>query len=161
MAGPSSTRSRPGLSLMARALQALAGREHSRQELRTKLLRWAAEEPDADARVELVLEQLAQRGHLSEARFVESRVHARAARFGNRRIEAELRRHGLAPDDATRAQLRSSEMARALEVWRKKFGVPGATAAERARQARFLTARGFSSDVVRQLVLRGADVDPA
>lgn len=151
---------RPRLSLTARALQALAGREYSRHELRTKLLQWASGEPDAKEQVESVLEELMAKGHLSEARFIESRVHVRAARYGSRRITLELRQHGLTPDAATLAQLRTTELARAREVWRKKFSQPGATAADRAKQARFLTARGFSGEVVRQLVLHGADDEP-
>ena len=82
----------PPLSLKARAMQWLALREHSRIELRRKLLR-AARQRDADtaqasdpaAEVDTLLDWLAAQRHLSEARFVESRVHARAQRFGNRR----------------------------------------------------------------------------
>jgi regulatory protein len=140
-----------GLSLKARALQWLANREHSRRELRIKLLRVAESEGAAD-QVDALLDELSAQGHLSEARFVESRVHARSARFGNRRIELELRQHGLAPDATTRQQLRATEMTRAREVWRKKFGQSAANAAERARQMRFLSARGFSADVVHKLV---------
>ncbi|HEY2977388.1 MAG TPA: recombination regulator RecX, partial [Burkholderiaceae bacterium] len=66
----------PGLSLKARALRWLSQREHSRQELRAKLLRLAADEP---LDVEDLLDQLAAQGHLSDARFVEARVHARHA----------------------------------------------------------------------------------
>jgi len=139
----------PGLSLKARAMQWLSQREHSRHELRAKLLRLAGDEP---ADVEALLEQLAAQGHLSDARFVESRVHARHAGFGNRRIELELRQHGLAPDPQLRQQLRATEMARALEVWRKKFGHRAADAAGRAKQARFLAARGFSADVVHKII---------
>ena len=138
-----------GLSLKARALRWLSQREHSRQELRAKLLRLAIDEP---ADVEALLDQLAAQGHLSDARFVESRVHARHARFGNRRIELELRQHGLAPDPELRQQLRATEMPRALEVWRKKFGHQAADAAGRARQMRFLAARGFSAEVVHKIV---------
>jgi regulatory protein len=52
--------------------------------------------------------------------------------------------------------LRGTELARAREVWRRKFGVPPQEAAERARQMRFLAGRGFSGDVVRRVV-SGAD----
>lgn len=142
-------------SLKARALQWLAGREHSRQELRAKLLR-AAADTDASAEIDTLLDQLEASGLLSAARFIEGRIHARAARFGNRRIEHELKQHGLAPDAATRDQLRANELARAREVWRRKFGQAALSAAERARQSRFLIARGFSGDVVRKLV-SGAD----
>lgn len=138
-------------SLKTRSLQWLAGREHSRQELRAKLLRVAAD-ADAAAEVDRLLDQLESSGLLNAARFIESRVHARAARFGNRRIEYELRQHGLAPDAATQDRLRATELTRARDVWRKKFGRLPANPAERAKQARFLAARGFSGEIVRKLV---------
>jgi len=138
-----------GLSLKARALQWLSRREHSRQELRTKLLRLADGDP---AEVEAVLNQLVAQGHLSDARFVEARVHTRHARFGNRRIELELRQHGLAPGPEQQHQLRATEMARAYAVWHKKFGQRATDAAGRARQARFLAARGFSAEVVHRII---------
>jgi regulatory protein len=142
-------------SLKARALQWLAARDYSRQELRAKLL-CAAADTELPTEIDALLDQLEASGLLNTARFIESRVHARAARFGNRRIEYELRQHGLAPDAATQDQLRSTELARAREVWRKKFGRPATNLAERAKQTRFLAARGFSGDVVRRLV-SGAD----
>lgn len=138
------------LSLKTRALRWLAQREHSRHELRAKLLRVdGAEGEEVDA----LLDQLVAQGHLSDSRFVESRVHARQARFGNRRIEQELRQRGVLPDAALCQQLRATELARARAVWGKKFGGRvAADAAGRARQARFLAARGFSAEVVRKVV---------
>ena len=185
------------LSLRARALQLLAQREHSRLELRRKLLahaerlaqpdareavrsaasavsnldagpaggepgatrsRRAPPSPQTQAEVDALLDELAASGMASEARFVETRVRARAARQGNLRIVQELARHGLQLSaDATRT-LKASEYARAKEVWLRKFGAPASDAAGRARQMRFLAARGFSPEVVRRL-LRGADDD--
>jgi regulatory protein len=140
-----------GASLQARALRWLANREHSRQELRAKLLR-TADGDDAAAQVDALLDRLAAHGWLNERRFVESRVNARQARFGNRRIESELREHGLTLDAAAAARLRASELARAHEVWRKKFGQRASDAASHAKQVRFLSARGFSSEVVHKVV---------
>lgn len=159
-------------SLKVRALQWLAQREYSRTELRQRLMRVAAEreatespgdEPaDASAvqaRVDELLDWLQAHRYLSDERFVESRVHARAARYGNLRIRQELAQHRLAlPADAEHA-LKASELARAQEVWARRFGAPPQSVAERARQARFLIGRGFSADVVRR-VLRGGGVDP-
>ena len=149
--------SRPPLSLKARALQWLANREHSRFELRAKLLRAAGDAHTAD--VDALLDQLALQGHMSDARFVESRLHARSARFGNRRIEHELRQHGVAIDAATQAQLRATELARAHQVWCKRFGVLAQDAAGRARQARFLAARGFSAEVVHKVVSADHEIE--
>ena len=165
------------LSLKGRAIALLAQREHSEIELRRKLLRWAraaadraagsAGDGDADpdaaaqqaaARVDALITWLREHDYLSEARFVDSRLHARSERFGNLRIRQELAQHGLSlPADAAQA-LKDSELQRAAEVWRRKFGASAATPAtpaERARQARFLAARGFSGEVVAR-VLRGA-----
>lgn len=160
-------------SLKVRALQWLAQREHSRQELRVKLLhlvgRSAAAQqvaepaPDPAAEVDALLDWLAAHGHLSEARFAESRVHARQSRYGNLRIRQELQQHGVALDADAQQALAHSEFDRAKEVWRRKYGSPAPDAAGRVRQMRFLVGRGFSMDVVRRLVRSGPtdDGDPA
>lgn len=149
-----------GKSLQARALRWLANREYSRQELRAKLLR-VLDGEDTVTQVDALLDQLAAQGWLDERRFVESRVHVREARFGNRRIESELRQHGLTLDPSTVAQLRASELARAREVWRKKFGQRASDAAGHARQVRFLSARGFSAEVVHKVVSGDHDTESA
>lgn len=160
----------------------LAQREHSRAELRRKLLRVARAElaereqaraasdlplgeapaaqgcADPERCVDQLLDWLQAHRYLSEARFVESRVHARAARYGNLRIRQELAQHGVAPDEPTQQQLRDTELSRAREVWRRKFDAQPSDANERAKQMRFLAQRGFSADVVRRVV-RGADDD--
>jgi regulatory protein len=166
-------------------LQWLAQRDHSRRELREKLLRWQSDQAEqaqhaehtehaehaqhasqcadaaadaATASVDELLDQLQAAGHLSDERFAESRVHARSARFGNRRIAQELRQHGAAPTQAAMEALKASELDRARAVWQKKFSTPAATAAERARQMRFLAGRGFTGDTIR-LVLAGPGPD--
>jgi regulatory protein len=150
---------KPRLSLKGRGLQILAQREHSRSELRRKLLAHAradaAEESNPVEQVEAVLDWLQAQRYLCEERFVESRVHARASRFGNLRIRQELAQHGVALSAEATQRLKESELARAREVWSRKFGAPAADAAERARQMRFLAGRGFSSEVIHRVV-RGA-----
>jgi regulatory protein len=148
------------LSLKGRALRYLAAREHSRAELATKLSRHVGPEDDPDA-VARVLDELAAKGFIDEARVAESVLHRRAGRLGGARVLQELRAKGL-PDDVVAdaaAQLRSTELARAQAVWRRKFGQPPADAAERARQLRFLAARGFSGDVARRALGGAADDD--
>ena len=56
------------------------------------------------------------------------------------------------------ASLQSTELSRARELWRKKFGEPATEAKERGKQMRFLAARGFSGDTVRR-VLAGSQDD--
>jgi regulatory protein len=163
---------RERLSLKARALMWLAQREHSRVELRRKLLRAArAEQAEREAQhhltgeppgepvdmdlepvVDALLAWLEANRYLCDTRFAESRVHARACRYGNLRIRQELAQHGVTPEDGTLLQLRESEFERAQEVWRRKFGEPAADPKERARQMRFLVQRGFSPEVVRRVV---------
>lgn len=170
-------------SLKGQALALLARREHSRAELRSKLLQHArklAAEADATsgddplqafftpetsplvdedaasearvAEVEAVLDWLVAQRHQSDQRFIESRVHARAGKFGQARIRQELARHGVELDVDTAAELRASELSRAREVWRKRFDQPPADPAQRAKQMRFLAARGFGGDVIRRVI---------
>jgi regulatory protein len=91
---------------------------------------------------------------------VQSVVHQRAPRMGAMRVRQELQKKGIAPEAITEAVagLKDTELARAGEVWRRRFDGPAADQKERARQARFLMARGFSGAVVAK-VLRGA-ADP-
>ena len=53
------------------------------------------------------------------------------------------------------AGLKSTELQRAREVWRRKFGALPADAAERGKQARFLAARGFDGEVIRRVLADG------
>jgi len=159
---------RPPPSLQARAVAWLAQREHSRSELRGKLLRaarrQAAAEPEAAPSAEELLEQverllgtLQARGLLSEERFVESRVRVRAAGQGARRIQMELARHGLKLSAGALQQLRDGELQRALQLWQRRFGRAPADDKERARQARFLAGRGFGGEVIRKVLAAAAD----
>ena len=144
------------LSLKARTLRLLAQREHSRSELQAKLARHVEEGDDLPA----LLDALEAQGLVSAQRVAESVVHQRAARFGARRVAQELRAKGLDEDlvRATAAQLAGTELERARAVWRQRFGSapPPATPQERARQMRFLAARGFAAEVVCRVV-RGSD----
>jgi regulatory protein len=151
-------------SLKARALAWLAQREHSRDELRAKLLRRARADAAADAAsadpdpaaIDALLDWLEAHGYLSQARFADARVHLRAPRHGAERIRRELAQHGVALDAEALRALRESELERATLVWQRKFGRVAADAAGRAKQARFLAGRGFSAEVIRRLVQAGA-----
>jgi regulatory protein len=138
------------LSLKGRALAALARREYSRLELARKLQPHAESAEQLDA----VLDALEAAKLLSNARFAESLAHRRAERFGVARVKQELKSHQLAPEliAAQVDQLRASEFERARAVWQKRFGEPPLDAPARARQMRFLVARGFSADVIRRVV---------
>ena len=140
-------------SLRGRALMALGRREHSRQELQAKLQPFAEGPDELDA----LLDELEKRGWLSEARFVEQLTTTRRRKFGAVRIVHELREKGVSDEAvaAAQAQLKASEVDAARAVWKKKFGKLPRSLQERGKQARFLAGRGFSAEVVHQ-VLKGS-----
>lgn len=144
------------ISLTGRALRLLSAREHSRAELERKLLKFE-EEPGALAKV---LDALAAKDFINEGRVMDSVVHRRSAKLGAARIRQELQAKGLEPVAIAQAvaKLRSSEMERALAVWRKKFGTQPLDAAERGKQMRFLASRGFDGDTIHKVV-SGANED--
>ena len=153
--GPRSGKSGFSISLKGRALRLLAGREQSRAELHKKL------SPHADTPEQLtqVLDELEAKDFISEARVVDSVVNRRSGRFGASRIKHELLGKGLDPERVAEAvsQLKSSDLERAKEIWRKKFAEPAADQAGRAKQMRFLAGRGFGGDVIRRVMAGGDD----
>jgi len=141
--------------LRERALRLLARREHSRAELARKLKLHAEPEDDLDA----LLEDLARRKLLSDERYAEGRAHTLSRKFGASRIAYDLRAKGIATELAEKNAgiARSTEVERAREVWRRKFGRVAATAQERSKQIRFLQGRGFSFDAIRSVIGRTDD----
>jgi regulatory protein len=102
------------------------------------------------AAINQVLDDLERRGFLSDTRTAESLLNSSAKRYGSIRLRQTMKARGLQAElvTATVARARDTELARATELWRKRFGAPGVDAKERAKQARFLLSRGFPSDVV-------------
>ena len=138
------------LSLKGRALRLLSQREHSRQELERKL-RPFEEEP---GELLAALDFLQAKDFINEQRVVESVVNRRASKLGAARIKLELQAKGIEGQAIQEAMhgMRATELERAREVWRKKFGQTAADANERAKQMRFLLTRGFASEAVRRVV---------
>ena len=134
----------------ARAVSLLAQREYSRQALVEKL----TAEGQSPEELALALDQLQARGLVDDTRVAETLVNRRAGKLGGMRMRQELQAKGLSPEVVadTMANLKESELARAQAIWLKKFGQVAKDSANRNRQARFLATRGFSSDVVRQVV---------
>lgn len=142
-------------SIKGRALRLLGQREHSRAELERKL-RPHESEPGELARA---LDDLQAKGFINEQRVLESVIHRRAPRLGVMRVRQELQAKGLAPEAVAQAvaDLQGSEVSRAREVWRRKFGEPAADAAARAKQMRFLATRGFSTETIYRVVQGGEE----
>jgi regulatory protein len=150
----------PGNAADARALalKLLARREHTQQELRAKLVRKGC----AAGLAAEVVGQLARARLLSEERFIESYVQARRGRgYGPLRIREELRGKGVEEDAIAQwIDVGGREWLEELRrVRRKKFGAGlPKSFSERARQARFLQYRGFTTDQIQQ-VLSARDSD--
>jgi regulatory protein len=145
------------------AITLLARRDHSSGDISRKLKERGF---DADA-ISQALTRLGESNTLNDDRYGQNFATYRARRGqGPARIRNDLRRSGLR-DDQIEAAVKTGEdapdfVAQAGEARRRKFGpdLPKDWK-ERARQARFLQYRGFSTDHIRA-VLQGdpSDGDP-
>jgi regulatory protein len=144
-------------AIRAAALALLARRDWLTAELAARLQARGCD-PQATAGV---LADLVQERLLNDARYAEHYVASRAQRGqGPIRIAADLASLG-ASRELIEAALASGPDWRALAgaARRRKFGAATPDSwAEKARQARFLQYRGFSSDHIRAAT--GADLEP-
>ena len=138
--------------LKARALRYLVRREHSRAELARKLAPHAESEPA----LEQVLDSLVEKKSQSDLRYAEERVRVLSRKYGAAKIRHDLKAKGIA-DGIVEAVSSEGELERARAILERKYRSPAATREERAKRARFLQGRGFSSDVVARLVLDRED----
>ncbi len=175
------------VSLRERALRILVRREYSRLELRRRLLEHAASEEELDALLD-TLEQKKQlsdqryaesRARVLGRKYSSARIGQELRRQGVGDVDMAQAMH-----DA-----RAADLQRARTIWQRKFGSRPSfglnddgsnnasnnasndassdassdrtnnTAAERARQIRFLQSRGFSFDIIRQVIAGSADFD--
>ena len=150
---PKSGKSGFALSLKGRALRLLSGREQSRAELKRKL----GSHEEEPGQLAAVLDELEAKDFISPTRVIESVINRRQAKMGASRIKGELQRKGLDAGIVAEAMdgLKATELDRAREVWRKKFDSKtdaGTSPADKAKQMRFLAARGFGADAIRRVV---------
>ena len=141
----------PGPDTRARnsAMRLLARREHSRAELRGKLVGRGFENDS----VEELLQGLEDQDLLSDERFAMSLIASRAETgYGPKRIDLELRNRGVS-EELAREALAKAEVDWGQQVTDqavKKFGSdPAQTFPEWARRARHLERRGFGQDAIR------------
>lgn len=139
----------PG-DLRERALRLLARREHSRAELVRKL----GQAGFAQNEIDLLLDEFEEKNWLSDRRFAESYVADHRARAGSIKLAYDLRQRGVSDAliESVLSQNRDSELERAREVWRKKFGAVAANATEKAKQMRFMQSRGFNMELTREVI---------
>ena len=133
-------------SLRVRAMRFLARREHSRAELKRKLAARAGEGENLDA----LLDDLAQRGWLSDARFAEITARSKASRYGPRKLAHYLQSRGVKPEEIA-AGIRKAGVegtARIESIWQSRYRAAPADEREKLRQVRFLQGRGFDLDEI-------------
>jgi len=150
-------------TLRSRALRLLSRRELSRQELAGKLRAHA--DPENPGELDVLLDDLAERGWLCDARYAEALVRKRTGNFARRSIAQELKRAGV-DEETTAAALAQNpesdpdeEFAAALALWRRKFRRAPADQKEKARQVRFLQSRGYSIGLALRVIKQGAGED--
>lgn len=133
------------------ALDSLARREHSKFELKNKLLAKGF----IDSDIEEILQELAAKGLQSDARFVEAYVAMRSRRgFGPQRIRGELRERGINQElsDQFLDERDSSWFELIIAVREKKYGaeVPK-DLGDKSKQMKYLYYKGFNSDHIKNI----------
>lgn len=134
------------------ALHLLARREHSRVELTQKLMAKKYTESDIDH----ALNTLAEHNLQSDRRFAECYLRSRQQKgVGPLKIRQELSLRGISKEMiAELIQMADNAWFKLVrECWRRHFkGKIPENMPERAKQARFLTARGFTRDHINSLI---------
>jgi regulatory protein len=131
----------------------LARRDYPRAALAQRLTERGAD----PAEVTRTLDELERLGYLSDTRFAQMLVAQKSARFGKRAIAHAMRARRV---DATAARAAldtlagTDELALARAVWARRFRSAPTDERERARQIRFLIARGYGVAVALAVVGR-------
>lgn len=151
-------------TLRGRALRLLARRDWSREALRKRLLSVAIAVPDDDSvsvdaqEVDALLDDFSARGWLSDARYAEAIVRSRQSRYGKTAIARRLKLAGVTDDDAAAALAvidDEQEFQTAVTLLRRKFREPPTEEKEKARQVRFLQARGYGLRLALRVLKHG------
>ena len=146
-------RRKPVASLRATALRMLARRDCPRAALEARLVARGGEPGE----VTRTLDDLERLGYLSDARFAQMLVAKKADRYGKRAIAQALRERRVDPSvarEALAALGAGDDTAGAKAVWARRFHAQPNDERERARQIRFLMARGYSLQVALAVVGR-------
>lgn len=136
----------------------LSRREYCRNELEQRLLK----KYDASD-IEPVLDQLAQDGYQSDARFVDAFVRNRVAQcYGRKRICFDLQQKKL-PNmliEEVLGELNPSWFDLARDAWKRRFKEqPEGDYKVFGKQMRYLLQRGFSMDEARAAIDMASDFD--
>jgi regulatory protein len=141
------TQSHNVVELRARALRLLARREHTPQELESKLSPHAG----SSEAVDVLISELKTKNQLSEARFAEERARQLSRKYGAARIRQDLKSKGVSEELIDQVSS-DGELERARAILERKYREPAATRQEKAKRMRFLQSRGFSSEIIFKLL---------
>ena len=138
------------VSLRERAMNFLAKREHSRQELRIKLSRYGVDEAD----IELTLSELSQDNLQSDERFVDDYIRSKQrSGYGAHYIRQQLNQRGIDAALTERVLSEIDEWQDVLKaVWDKKYGDKRLSMDETVKAQRFLLSRGFDIADIRSII---------
>lgn len=103
-----------------------------------------------------MLDALEAEGLLSDQRAATAFANAKARRYGPRYIRHYLQQHGIAAEliETVLVETQTDTASAVEEAWRRKFDRTPRDAQERAKQIRFLQARGFELDSILGLMRR-------
>lgn len=134
-----------GQRLRSTAFALLAKREHSKQELKSKLLLYGASPEE----LEPLLAELTGNDYQSDERMAGMLVRANMRKGrGPARIQQELKKHHIEAELAEEDIEQVNWLQQAMELRMRKFGEELPTEQkEKARQVRFLQYRGFNLDI--------------
>ncbi len=135
------------------AIYSLAMREHSRHELKNKLL---TKDFSENVDLEKILDALEKSDYQSDQRFTESFIRYRVSRGqGKVKIINELKLRGVNQFMIGRAiqQSNINWLELAVDIRVKKFGeIIPSDFKEKAKQMRFLAGRGFDTEMIKHAV---------
>ena len=143
-----------GQRLRSTAFALLAKREHSRQELKSKLLLYGASPEE----LEPLLAELTGNDYQSDERMAGMLVRANMRKGrGPARIQQELKKHHIEAELAEEDIEQVNWLQQAIELRMRKFGEELPTEQkEKARQVRFLQYRGFNLDICFKAITRNS-----
>jgi regulatory protein len=133
-------------------LALLARRDHSKQEIRTKLARRFPDDPN----IESIIEQCEAMGYINETRFIEHRVRYLISQGkGPRFIQNDLKQKGITNEMIAKhlTIIDNSWLNVAKRSLMRRFqNQAPCNFKEYARQARFLQQRGFTEQQIKTLL---------
>ena len=106
-----------------------------------------------------MLDELAGLGYLSDARYARAIAAQKAGRYSRRSIAAELKAKSIAVGDIDSALAATGidDEAALAALWQRRFARPPVDEREKARQVRFLQARGFALSAILKLLRSARD----